>query len=46
MAEIQSAVGTLPRRRVGVHSEHANYKWWALSCTGLGMLLATINWAR
>src|SRR4051795_5727690 len=38
-----AAVGTLPRRRVGVDSEHANYKWWTLSCTGLGMLLATVN---
>ncbi|MFL5876196.1 MAG: MFS transporter [Solirubrobacteraceae bacterium] len=38
-----AAVGTLPRSRVGVDSEHANYKWWTLSCTGLGMLLATIN---
>jgi EmrB/QacA subfamily drug resistance transporter len=34
---------TLPRRRVGVAAEHPNYKWWALSCTSLGMLLATIN---
>jgi EmrB/QacA subfamily drug resistance transporter len=34
-----------PRRRLrpGVESDHANYKWWALSCTSLGMLLATIN---
>jgi EmrB/QacA subfamily drug resistance transporter len=31
------------RRRVGVHAEHEHYKWWALSCTSLGMLLATIN---
>src|SRR6201999_3834398 len=31
------------RRRIGVHAEHQNYKWWALSCTSLGMLLATIN---
>ena len=31
------------RRRIGVHSEHEHYKWWALSCTSLGMLLATIN---
>src|SRR5215213_6214519 len=31
------------RRRVGVHAEHQNYKWWALSCTSLGMLMATIN---
>src|SRR5260221_10951808 len=23
------------------HSDH--YKWWVLSCTSLGMLLATIN---
>src|SRR5213592_4636635 len=38
-----AAIGTLPRRRVGVASEHASYKWWTLSCTGLGMLLATIN---
>jgi EmrB/QacA subfamily drug resistance transporter len=31
------------RRRPGVHAEHEQYKWWALSCTSLGMLLATIN---
>lgn len=31
------------RRRIGVHAEHEHYKWWALSCTSLGMLLATIN---
>jgi EmrB/QacA subfamily drug resistance transporter len=31
------------RYRPGVHAEHANYRWWALSCTSLGMLLATIN---
>jgi EmrB/QacA subfamily drug resistance transporter len=30
-------------RRVGVAAEHHHYKWWALSCTSLGMLLATIN---
>ncbi len=29
--------------RPGVGAEHPNYKWWALSCTSLGMLLATIN---
>jgi EmrB/QacA subfamily drug resistance transporter len=36
---------TIPtrRRRIGVHAEHEQYKWWALSCTSLGMLLATIN---
>jgi EmrB/QacA subfamily drug resistance transporter len=33
----------LPKRRVGVHAEHVHYKWWALSCTSLGMLLATLN---
>jgi EmrB/QacA subfamily drug resistance transporter len=26
-----------------VSAEHEHYKWWALSCTSLGMLLATIN---
>lgn len=36
------AIGA-PRRRIGVTSEHEHYKWWALSCTSLGMLLATIN---
>jgi EmrB/QacA subfamily drug resistance transporter len=30
-------------RRLGVDSKHDSYKWWALSCTSLGMLLATIN---
>src|SRR5882757_4141233 len=39
---------TLPTRpnrrfRLGVDAEHEHYKWWALSCTSLGMLLATIN---
>ncbi|HEU4979548.1 MAG TPA: MFS transporter [Solirubrobacteraceae bacterium] len=34
---------TRSRLRLGVHSEHEHYKWWALSCTSLGMLLATIN---
>ncbi len=35
---------TLPtRKRIGVHADHDTYKWWALSCTSLGMLLATIN---
>src|SRR3954452_15126096 len=31
------------RRRLGVDAGHHHYKWWALSCTSLGMLLATIN---
>jgi EmrB/QacA subfamily drug resistance transporter len=30
-------------RRLGVDAGHEHYKWWALSCTSLGMLLATIN---
>src|ERR1700709_2878808 len=29
--------------RVGVQADHAHYKWWALSCTSFGMLLATVN---
>src|SRR6185369_10941075 len=32
-----------PRRRIGVAADHENYKWWALSVTSLGMLLATVN---
>jgi EmrB/QacA subfamily drug resistance transporter len=31
------------KNRFGIHAEHASYRWWALSCTSLGMLLATIN---
>ena len=30
-------------RRLGVDADHEHYKWWALSCTSLGMLMATIN---
>ena len=33
----------LLRARPGVAPDDANYKWWVLSCTSLGMLLATIN---
>jgi EmrB/QacA subfamily drug resistance transporter len=43
MAESTTAVAAPPRRRVGVAEGHEHYKWWALSCTSLGMLLATIN---
>jgi EmrB/QacA subfamily drug resistance transporter len=32
-----------PTRRFGVDAAHDHYKWWALSCTSVGMLLATIN---
>ncbi|HXA54710.1 MAG TPA: MFS transporter, partial [Solirubrobacteraceae bacterium] len=30
-------------RRLGVAEGNASYKWWALSCTSLGMLLAATN---
>jgi EmrB/QacA subfamily drug resistance transporter len=32
-----------PAARFGVDAGHASYKWWALSCTSLGMLLAATN---
>jgi EmrB/QacA subfamily drug resistance transporter len=35
--------GTRGSSRFGVDAGHANYKWWALSCTSLGMLLAATN---
>src|SRR5437762_13985189 len=41
--EAASTTATRTRLRPGVHAEHEHYKWWALSCTSLGMLLATIN---
>src|SRR5271156_3148820 len=31
------------RRRLGVESGSPHYRWWALSCTSLGMLLAATN---
>ena len=31
------------RRRVGVEAASPHYRWWALSCTSLGMLLAATN---
>ncbi|HEY6775206.1 MAG TPA: MFS transporter [Thermoleophilaceae bacterium] len=31
------------RLRPGVQADHQHYRWWALSCTSLGMLLATVN---
>jgi EmrB/QacA subfamily drug resistance transporter len=30
-------------KRFGVDAGHRNYRWWALSCTSLGMLLAATN---
>src|SRR4051795_9249918 len=46
--ETRTAVSTrtraaAARMRPGVSAEHEHYKWWALSCTSLGMLMATIN---
>ncbi len=43
MSFVESAAAAPARRRLGVDAGHAHYKWWALSCTSLGMLLATIN---
>jgi EmrB/QacA subfamily drug resistance transporter len=40
---MSSAAPVRKRRTMGVAADHPNYKWWALSCTSLGMLLATIN---
>src|SRR3954453_4814165 len=37
------AAATARRRRIGGGGEHETSKWGALSCTSLGMLLATIN---
>src|SRR3954452_25591895 len=31
------------RLRAGVDADHHHYRWWALSCTSLGMLLAATN---
>src|SRR6476660_7923893 len=36
-----TAVEGIRARRVA--ADHPHYKWWALSCTSAGMLLATIN---
>src|SRR6201994_542183 len=38
-----TTTATRSTRRLGVDPGHDAYKWWALSCTSLGMLLATIN---
>ncbi len=42
---MNSAIEAAPatRRRPGARATEDTYKWWALSCTSLGMLLATIN---
>jgi MFS family permease len=31
------------KNRLGVSVDHDHYRWWALSCTSLGMLLAATN---
>jgi EmrB/QacA subfamily drug resistance transporter len=41
--ETQGKTRTTTGGRFGVDAGHDHYKWWALSCTSLGMLLATIN---
>src|SRR5438876_6886690 len=33
----------MPKTRRPVKSDHESYKWWALSTTSVGMLLATVN---
>src|SRR3954452_16068166 len=38
-----AAQGGIRRRARRVAADHPHYKWWALSCTSAGMLLATIN---
>jgi EmrB/QacA subfamily drug resistance transporter len=45
MARAQATSGRHGRRtsRIGVDSSHSSYRWWALSCTSLGMLLAATN---
>jgi EmrB/QacA subfamily drug resistance transporter len=39
-----TTIGARTRRRPQrVGADHPHYKWWALSCTSVGMLLATVN---
>jgi EmrB/QacA subfamily drug resistance transporter len=39
----RGAGGRARTSRFGVAAGHQSYKWWALSCTSLGMLLAATN---
>ena len=39
----QRQAGQAGGARFGVAAGHEHYKWWALSCTSLGMLLAATN---
>src|SRR5881398_2089582 len=43
MATLEHPRTRIRDRRPGVDATHPHYKWWALSCTSLGMLVATIN---
>jgi EmrB/QacA subfamily drug resistance transporter len=42
-ARTQSTPDERSSGRFGVAAGHEHYKWWALSCTSLGMLLAATN---
>ncbi len=41
--DTSEAIASRARRRPGVAADHRHYRWWALSCTSLGMLLAATN---
>ncbi len=43
MSTAMQAPSTPKQGRFGVAAGHEQYKWWALSCTSLGMLLAATN---
>jgi len=43
LVEQQVRAGQTSRRRLGVAADDDSYRWWALSCTSLGMLLAATN---
>jgi EmrB/QacA subfamily drug resistance transporter len=40
---VQHGQDPVRQSRFGVEAGHESYKWWALSCTSLGMLLAATN---
>jgi len=42
-APTSPAAAAARQARFGVAAGHESYKWWALSCTSLGMLLAATN---
>jgi EmrB/QacA subfamily drug resistance transporter len=43
MASISASPPPAPRPGLGVAADDPRYKWWALSCTSVGMLLAAMN---